>query len=178
MKKIKFHFSIVILFVFFVFNIVPQILGKNAARITTTKSYVTLRILLQDSTWIRATQLSGQRIIVEKDGVTFVFLPRLIANGVCATDLEVFSKQEALPLTNSIFSQKPTMRYSNLTEFSNVGLPFSVGMEVTNRNMTNLNNRHTDFVATEECCVTCKGVKACACAVQASCGSCCLGDCC
>jgi hypothetical protein len=28
------------------------------------------------------------------------------------------------------------------------------------------------------CCVTCGGVKTCACAIEASCGSCCAGDCC
>jgi hypothetical protein len=38
-------------------------------------------------------------------------------------------------------------------------------------------SEHAPIVG-EECCVSCNGVRACACAVQASCGNCCVGSCC
>lgn len=145
---------------------------------TTSQRFLTLKFVLPDGNWIRATQREGGVIRVEKRAAVYVF-----AVGLVDGDNPSISVQVSQDIgINAIRGVEPIRFYRTLAEFRSTKPPFIIQVEgirsVSKAESRSMIGEGLGLSDAGTCCVTCDLVKTCACAVEASCGSCCMGACC
>jgi hypothetical protein len=184
MKAIKFHNRILIL-LFLLSGLTFAISAQNVPHSPINETLisppsevlVTLKFTLPDGNWIYATQREGSIIRVEKGNSVYIFTPIKNNYGDIKVNVQVVRK------TNQAFPElKASKYYKTLSEFIESNPPFSTEINkirsVSKINSGSGNSLEPNLSSGSSCCITCSGVTTCACAVQASCGSCCVGGCC
>ena len=144
-----------------------------------------------DGTDIIVTDIVGKPMTFDYKGLSYGITPAIDdSTHVVRLQIEKLERNSA----DSIVSvqELETLIVDNKTakHSARCSLPFSMTLEGTWESWV----RHPERSATskvmkasfgpdggpggDNCCVTCDGLRSCACAVIASCGSCCSGDCC
>ncbi|MGH9763115.1 MAG: hypothetical protein ACREDR_24165 [Blastocatellia bacterium] len=159
-----------------------------------TKSHkkVTLKLKrVDDGTEIIITQRVGERMTFDYNGLSYGITPTIddLTQGI-QLKIEKLERDKsdqivsAQELENIIVDAK-TAKFSGRS-----GLPFSMILQKVSESPVKQPTPGTSSAITpaddgsgivlggDTCCVTCDGLRSCACAVFASCGSCCSGDCC
>lgn len=163
-------------------------LGEQARTVPTSNGQIKIKINLDTGQSVQATQFEGGLIRMEIEGVgVFGFTPYRRGQDTEETiSVKVF-RITAINKNGKVVGE-------GITELERVDLVGDQPIRALGA-LVNAEMRFTlqlvgvkDAAKIKEislrpvfegsCCVTCDGVRTCACAVEALCGSCCMGDCC
>ena len=148
---------------------------------------ITLKITFDNGETMLVSQRDGGLIRIERNNSILGFTPYLPKGSNGPVELRTY---EIKPVTKSgKFVGEKMVELTNF-DVSNNSLDYKIddlsstiqlaAVQKNPRAIQNGNLKDIDYggINSTECCVTCNGVRACACRVDASCGSCCVSDCC
>ncbi|HYM00329.1 MAG TPA: hypothetical protein VEZ90_15350 [Blastocatellia bacterium] len=203
-KSITASTRLLVLAAFLLLPVSPFLLAKEASRGSASRAGIQLTqanksskkvtLLLHrtdDNTDITITQFVDKAMTFEYRGLSYSITPSVddqtqqinlkisrinrdldYAFGVDeAESLSVDSKAESRSKLGLPF----TMKLQQLSESPGEGKPAS---DDSSHAFVSVAFRKFAFQDAETCCVTCNGLRSCACAVDAACGSCCASYCC
>lgn len=138
------------------------------------KFLVSLKITLSNGGWIIVRQQNRGIVRLETDKWRIIIVPDSYDRKTVVAQVRVFTK-------SSYFAESIVMIQAHPLIVE--GAKSLIGIQIRNIELIDLSTRRIypaiqSGQETNVCCVTCNGVRACACAVSASCGACCVGDCC
>ena len=158
--------------------------GRKAKTIPNSETIITLRFGLENGDYIIASQRDGGMIRIEKGDKILGFTPYKLPDGnVSVRVFQIDRVIRAGRLVGERMVEQETLDLRNaFVDFKNDALSSMIELTSIPRghkppaptNTPSPQNRQVD----DECCVTCNGVRACACAVYTSCGECCMLGCC
>lgn len=154
--------------------------GESPARNprATRARSVTLRLTNPKGGWIKATETEGGLAVLQRDSTVLTLSPRIVSDQRVIVALRLVSStcegtkvfEDSIQIDNRIVTSAPK-------ELIRAGLPFDFTVEAIA-----VASVHSSATANDlkdgSCCVVCEDVRTCACAVEATCGSCCTGSCC
>lgn len=142
--------------------------------------FVILKLTLSAGGWMRAIQREGELIRVEQGESIFLFTTQISDEGRAAVSVQVYRKSRNQPFVGATADSERVQFYGSLVEFERSNPPFMVEVEKITKRVKDDDSTSKPYLASQKqtCCVSCNGVKTCACAVTATCGSCCIGVCC
>lgn len=156
-------------------------LEKNGTPTNDVELLVTLKFILPSGDCIHATQREGGLIRIEKGKSVYLLTPRINMAGSVFIEVNILYEYQMAILTQPLDLQVDVNSSKDLLELNPL-LPFLVRIEkiqkVVRTNINSLNRLDSQMIGSGECCVTCNGIRTCACAVSASCGTCCIPKCC
>jgi hypothetical protein len=160
--------------------------GVQSKIVAVTDSKVTLRFTFDNGVWFEVTQLEGETISLEKDGAKIGFVASVGEDGVSLTAydmLGVKDQERNLSEGNSLLSKFKVSRKAPQSLWPSLGLKIELLNIVKDWKSEGLVNHSPPYKTSSLdpgglCCVTCSGIKMCACSVTAPCGECCVGVCC
>jgi len=173
----------------------PQILSSShyasgavrARTIQNSSVVVTLRFTFDNGVYMLVSQHDGAMVRIERRKQILGFTPYFPEGPDGPVALRVF-KINRVTKNGKFVGEAMSERETYLV--SQEAVSYKVSDLLSTIEFVGVNNNpqpgHKDFTTQDvqplgdhnECCVTCDGVRACACAVSANCGSCCIGDCC
>ena len=143
---------------------------------------VTLKITMPNGSWIRAAEVDGGHVTIQRNQTVLTLFPHVLnENRLSLTARLVGNSAEGPMVRETSFEIETNAFYRLPREWSRFGLALDLKVEGIQRMSLKPHSEHVSFAKYSDgdlCCVTCNEVKACGCAVQAPCGSCCAGECC
>lgn len=142
---------------------------------------VTLKFTMPDGTWIKATEAEGGQIVIRRKQTVLTLSPRFIGENRVGITLRLVGNLGVSKVFEDSIEIENNTILRPCRELTRAGLPFDLTIAEINRVGVALNPVRSSGFATSDsgaCCISCSGVTACACAVEAPCGSCCAGSCC
>jgi hypothetical protein len=160
---------------------------RMARTIPNSKQVITLRFSLSDGNYIIAAQKDGGMIRIETAASILGFTPYKLSDGSVAVRVfrieqiakagrlvgERMTEQATYGLADSQADFKSD-GFSAMIEL--LGVQDSQGHVLQGKDFFHPDGGFGGL--DDQCCVTCNGVRSCACAVQTNCGRCCLDECC
>jgi hypothetical protein len=146
---------------------------------------VTLKVSMPNGSWIRITERDGGNATIQQHGELLRLFPHVLSeNRLSLTARFVDSSAEKSISGETSFEIETNTVYHPPPDWSRLGgVVFDLVVESIQRMSMSGPSVQVSFPnyfdkSPAECCITCGGVTACACAVDAPCGSCCAGLCC
>ncbi len=173
----------------FMVSISAQNVTSHRTGLATTtpisNTVVQLRFTFPDGQSKIVHQLEGALIRIEKDGQIYGFTPYITTanNGQIACRVYRINTiqrngqiiGEHIVEVSTISLGKDAITISDIHLQPTIQL---IGMSKSSGRFSKTSSVIDSQPIVDTCCVTCNGVRSCACAVSASCGKCCIGDCC
>ncbi|MEK6408524.1 MAG: hypothetical protein AABN34_16470 [Acidobacteriota bacterium] len=166
----------------------PLPLSEQAKTIPISNNQITLKITLDGGQSVLATQYEGGMIRLEMEGgEIFGLTPYKRGLGDAVVNLKIFRiirikkggkvvGEGITELETSVIGNQPSRTLSSL---ANNEPRFSVQLVgIKEYSKIKEIGLRPQYEAAGTCCVTCDGMKTCACSVETTCGSCCIGVCC
>ncbi len=156
-----------------------------ASSLLTRAQSITLKLTMPNGTWIRVTEQDGGLITMRRDKRVLTLAPQIVEDNRAVITIRLLANtdQGSRALFEKSIEVGRRSRYPSLRELAQEGLSFDLtveGIQIGQIARSTLEPsvfpQGPDQPAT--CCVSCDGVQTCACAVEATCGSCCSGPCC
>jgi hypothetical protein len=141
-----------------------------------------LLLTTSNGAWFKVTQRVGRAIKVEIDGSQAAIIP-LVTDGQVSLVVHTISRpsSQVRAFYNTPGPHSFTLS-GNRAVLTVLGVQFSVELIGLMKNQgpggTFAPEDFGPDLDVIECCVICNGIRFCACKVTASCGNCCVGDCC
>jgi hypothetical protein len=173
----------------------PLLLNQQASAVPLSTTLITLTITLENGKLIKATQPEGGLIRVEFNEFSIFGLVPYVSDhtsGAVAVKIlrirkvragekaigERLTELETIPIT--IESASAVSKISDTPlRFSLQLLAVKQDTDIVGKSVHSQNGGTVGSNLASSCCVSCDGgPKTCACAVEMSCGSCCMGTCC
>ena len=162
---------------------------EEAITIPISDKKITLVFTVDGRETIQATQLEGGLIRMEKEGgSTYGFTPYIADDGTIAVRVfniyKIVKKgkllgegiREVETLQANRESDETILRYAD--NDSSFTIQVKGVQKKPKENVSKQDYGLAEEAAGNKCCITCSGIKTCACEVVASCGTCCFITCC
>lgn len=166
-----------------------QVKPGTARTIPKSGTVITLKFTFDNGESMLISQKDGGMIRIEKGDQILGFTPYLPEGNDGPVALRVFQVNRVIKggkFLGEKMVEQETFDFSNnfvgykISDLSSTIQLANVRPKPTNSPEGALDSTFRPFEdeSSFECCVSCNGVRACACGIVAGCGSCCVGDCC
>ena len=165
--------------------------GKQAHSNPVSDNTISLRITLPNGRVVLVSEREGGMIRIEFNGQIYGLIPRIKDGQNNQVSIEPFEIRLLRKRGQFLGESIRSLGAYEIDQFNRSSLPPNTSSLPFNIQLLSLlrktgdSARHVSFMPlqswsdpTTDCCITCNGVKTCACAVEASCGSCCYDFCC
>lgn len=136
---------------------------------------VVLMLTMDDGTWFKITERVGSMIQIQGRGLDFGLVPKMDNGQISVVGYDIANNNREIGIINTATRLEAVKRVGDHAGLTNSDLPFTVDVIGLKKN-TVQSGRF--LLSGDRCCVTCNGVRVCACGVDSGCGNCCSGPCC
>lgn len=154
----------------------------QAYTVPVSEKTVKWKITLPDNNWVKGKVLEGGMTRIEKKGeLIFGFSPIIRDEKDKRIEVKVFKIERRADGKETIEEVETLEVTGNIRVFTNTAPSFGIEVEEIGKMHKEEEAKLlkvTPLLLPERCCVTCGEWTACCCAVEMSCGSCCVDPCC
>lgn len=160
---------------------IDSFLFAQAYTVPVSEKTVKLKIILPDKNWVKSKVLEGGMTRIEKKGeLIFGFSPIIRDEKNKRIEVKVFKIERRADGKETMKEVETLEVTGNIRVFTDTAPSFGIEVEEIgkiHKKEAKL-QKVTPLLPPERCCVTCGEWTACCCAVEMSCGSCCVDPCC